>query len=156
MHLFIIPVFIAEIILDLDLAYDSPVQDHCGSCTACIDACPTGAIIQPYVVDGSKCISYFTIELKEGIPQEFKGKMDDWMFGCDVCQEVCPWNRFSKEHQEPAFQAKPELLEWSKKDWQELDEAQFNYLFGKSAVKRTKFSGLTRNIRFLYNQAKDA
>ena len=148
--------FIAEIILDLDLEYDSPVQDHCGSCTACIDACPTGAIIQPYVVDGSKCISYFTIELKEGIPQEFKGKMDDWMFGCDVCQEVCPWNRFSKEHQEPAFQAKPELLEFSKKDWQELNEAQFTYLFGKSAVKRTKFSGLTRNIRFLYDQAKDA
>lgn len=148
--------FIAEIILDLDLDPDAPVQDHCGSCTACIDACPTGAIIQPYVVDGSKCISYFTIELKEGIPQEFKGKMDDWMFGCDVCQEVCPWNRFSKEHQEPAFQAKPELLEFSKKDWQELNEEQFDYLFGKSAVKRTKFSGLTRNIRFLFDQAKDA
>ncbi len=148
--------FIAEIILDLELEADGPVQDHCGRCTACIDACPTGAIIQPYVVDGSKCISYFTIELKDGIPQEFKGKMDDWMFGCDVCQDVCPWNRFSKEHQVEAFKPKEELLQMSKKDWEYLDQSQFSYLFSKSAVKRTKFSGLTRNIRFLYDQAKDA
>ena len=141
--------FIAEVILDLDLSYDSPTQDYCGSCTKCIDACPTGAIIQPYVVDGSKCISYFTIELKEAIPQEVKGKMDNWMFGCDICQQVCPWNSFSLQHNEPAFNPHPDLLSMTKGDWEDLQEDTFKELFRKSAVKRTKFAGLKRNITFL-------
>ncbi|NER12675.1 tRNA epoxyqueuosine(34) reductase QueG [Leptobacterium flavescens] len=141
--------FIAELIVDLDLEYDNPVTDHCGSCTACIDACPTQAITEPYVVDGSKCISYFTIELKEQIPSEHKGQFDNWMFGCDVCQDVCPWNRFSKAHQEPLFNPHPELLSMTKKDWEEITEEVFRELFRKSAVKRTKFSGLQRNIQFL-------
>ncbi len=141
--------FIAELIVDLDLEYDSVTTDHCGSCTACIDACPTEAITEPYIVDGSKCISYFTIELKEGIPTEFKGKFDDWMFGCDVCQDVCPWNRFSKPHNEPLFNPHPELLSMTKKDWEEITQDVFSKVFQKSAVKRTKFSGLKRNIDFL-------
>lgn len=141
--------FIAELIVDLDLAHDTRVSDHCGTCTACIDACPTEAIVQPYVVDGSKCISYFTIELKNEIPNEFQGKFDDWIFGCDICQNVCPWNRFSKPHREPLFNANPELLSMTKKDWEEITEDVFNKVFQKSAVKRTKFSGLTRNIQFL-------
>ena len=141
--------FIAELIVDLDLEYDHAVTDHCGTCTKCIDACPTQAITEPYVVDGSKCISYFTIELKENLPTEFKGKMDDWMFGCDVCQDVCPWNRFSKSHNEPLFNPHPELLEMTKKDWEEITEETFKKVFKKSAVKRTKYSGLTRNIEYL-------
>lgn len=141
--------FIAELILDLDLEYDTPVTDHCGTCTACIDACPTQAIVEPYVVDGSKCISYFTIELKEEIPDSYKGQFDNWMFGCDVCQDVCPWNRFSKAHSEPLFNPKPDLLQMTKKDWEEITQEVFSKVFQKSAVKRTKFSGLTRNIRFL-------
>ncbi len=141
--------FIAEIILDLDLKYDSPIQDYCGTCTKCIDACPTGAIIQPYIVDGSKCISYFTIELKEAIPQEVKGKMDNWMFGCDICQQVCPWNSFSIQHNEPAFNPHPDLLSMTKGDWEDLQEDTFKEFFRKSAVKRTKFEGLKRNINFL-------
>ncbi|OEK09203.1 tRNA epoxyqueuosine(34) reductase QueG [Flavivirga aquatica] len=141
--------FIAELIVDLDLEYDSATTDHCGTCTACIDACPTQAIVEPYVVDGSKCISYFTIELKENIPTEFKGKMDDWMFGCDVCQDVCPWNRFSKTHNEPLFNPHPELLSITKKDWEEITEDTFRKVFKNSAVKRTKYSGLKRNINFL-------
>jgi len=141
--------FIAELIVDLELEYDSPTTDHCGSCTACIDACPTQAIIEPYVVDGSKCISYFTIELKDNLPSEFKGKFDNWMFGCDVCQDVCPWNRFSNPHHEPLFNPHPELLTMTKKDWDEITEDTFNKVFKNSAVKRTKFSGLKRNIQFL-------
>lgn len=141
--------FIAELILDLELDYDMPVTDHCGTCTACIDACPTQAITEPYVVDGSKCISYFTIELKENIPLEFKGQFNDWMFGCDICQDVCPWNRFSKPHNEPLFNPHPELLSMTKKDWEEITQDVFNKVFKNSAVKRTKFSGLTRNIEFL-------
>lgn len=141
--------FIAELILDLDLEYDTPVTDHCGTCTACIDACPTQAIVEPHVVDGSKCISYFTIELKEEIPDSYKGQFDNWMFGCDVCQDVCPWNRFSKSHNEPLFDPKPDLLQMTKKDWEEITQEVFSKVFQKSAVKRTKFSGLTRNIRFL-------
>jgi len=141
--------FIAELIIDLELDYDTPVTDHCGTCTACIDACPTQAIVNPYVVDGSKCISYFTIELKEEIPTEYKGQFDNWMFGCDVCQDVCPWNRFSKPHNEPLFNPKPELLEMTKKDWEEITQEVFSKVFQKSAVKRTKFSGLNRNIQFL-------
>ena len=141
--------FVAELIVDLDLEYDTPVTDHCGSCTACIDACPTEAIVAPYVVDGSKCISYFTIELKDNIPTDFKGKFDNWMFGCDVCQDVCPWNRFSKSHSEPLFNPHPELLSMSKKDWEEITEEVFREIFKRSAVKRTKFKGLQRNINFL-------
>lgn len=141
--------FIAELILDLELEYDNPTTDHCGSCTACIDACPTEAIVAPYVVDGSKCISYYTIELKENIPQEMKGKLDDWMFGCDVCQDVCPWNRFSKAHSEPLFTPYPELLSYSKKDWEEITEETFAKVFTNSPLKRTKLEGLKRNIAFL-------
>lgn len=141
--------FIAELITDLDLEYDTPVTDHCGSCTACIDACPTDAIVQPYVVDGSKCISYFTIELKNEIPYSVKGQLDDWMFGCDVCQDVCPWNRFSKAHNEPLFDPQPNLLSMTRNDWEEITEDTFKKVFQKSAVKRTKFAGLKRNIKFL-------
>ncbi|WP_430429617.1 tRNA epoxyqueuosine(34) reductase QueG [Maribacter litoralis] len=141
--------FIAELIVDIELEYDHAVTDHCGTCTACLDACPTQAIVEPYVVDGSKCISYFTIELKNELPNEMKGSFDDWMFGCDVCQDVCPWNRFSKSHNEPLFNPHPELLSMSKKDWEEITLEVFQKVFKKSAVKRTKFSGLTRNIEFL-------
>lgn len=141
--------FIAELIIDLELEYDTPTTDHCGSCTKCIDACPTNAIIQPYIVDGSKCISYFTIEIKDNLPQEMKGKFNDWAFGCDVCQDVCPWNRFAQPHQEPLFQPKSELLNFSKEDWQELTKETFNKVFKNSAVKRTKFDGFIRNIDFL-------
>ncbi len=141
--------FIAELIIDLELEYDTPVTDHCGSCTACMDACPTEAIIQPYVVDGSKCISYLTIELRDEIPTSFRDKMDDWAFGCDVCQDVCPWNRFSKPHSEPLFNPHPDLLGMSKKDWEEITEEVFQKVFKGSAVKRTKFKGLKRNISFL-------
>ncbi|NNJ87949.1 MAG: tRNA epoxyqueuosine(34) reductase QueG, partial [Eudoraea sp.] len=114
-----------------------------------IDACPTQAIVQPYVVDGSKCISYLTIELKNEIPASFRGQMDDWIFGCDVCQDVCPWNRFSKSHQTPLFDPEPELLSMSKKEWEEITEDVFKKVFKGSAVKRTKFAGLKRNIKFL-------
>ena len=141
--------FIAELIVDIDLVYDSPVTDHCGACTACIDACPTEAIIAPYVVDGSKCISYFTIELKNEIPSSVKGQFDDWIFGCDVCQDVCPWNRFSKAHKEPLFDPNPDLLTISKNEWEEITESVFGRIFKDSSVKRTKFLGLQRNINFL-------
>lgn len=142
--------FIAELILDLELEEDGPIKDYCGRCTKCIDACPTEAIVEPYVVDGSKCISYLTIELKDAIiPGEFKEKMDDWMFGCDVCQDVCPWNRFSKAHNEPAFFPHQQLLKMNKNDWKELTEDVFRELFRNSAVKRTKYSGLLRNIKSL-------
>jgi len=141
--------FIAEIISDLDLPADLPVADHCGSCTACIDACPTDALTAPYEIDGSKCISYATIELKEAIPTHFQGKMDGWMFGCDVCQDVCPWNRFARPSDEPAFRPSAELLEMNQRDWEELTEETFRRVFKKSAVKRTKFQGLQRNISFL-------
>ena len=144
--------FLAELILDLELEYDHPMRDYCGTCTRCIDACPTDAISpEGYLVDGSKCISYFTIELKEAIPDDYKGKFDNWMFGCDICQEVCPWNRFSKPHQEPAFEPHPDLLKMKKQDWQEITEAVFQKVFKDSAVKRTKFAGLKRNIEFLKN-----
>jgi epoxyqueuosine reductase len=142
--------FIAELIIDLEIEPDGPMKDYCGTCTRCIDACPTNAIVQPYVVDGSKCISYLTIELKdELLPKEFSGKMDNWMFGCDVCQDVCPWNRFSKITHESRFKPNPMLLELKSNDWQELNEEVFNQLFKLSAVKRTKITGLTRNIKFL-------
>lgn len=142
--------FIAELILDLKLVPDGPIKDYCGTCTKCIDECPTDAIVEPYLVDGSKCISYLTIELKDQIiPNEFKGKMDDWMFGCDICQDVCPWNRFSKPHNESRFDVKRELLKMNKNDWQDLTQEIFSNLFKNSAVKRTKFEGLERNIKFL-------
>lgn len=143
--------FIAELIVDLDLDYDNPTTDHCGTCTACIDACPTQAIIAPYQVDGSKCISYYTIELKENLPEDAKGKLDDWAFGCDVCQDVCPWNRFSKAHNEPLFNPNPDILSFSKKDWEEITEEVFLKVFKNSPIKRTKFEGIKRNINFLKN-----
>jgi epoxyqueuosine reductase len=146
--------FIAELIIDLDLEYDTPTTNHCGSCTACLDACPTQAIIKPYVVDGSKCISYFTIELKEQFPTDLSYHFDDWMFGCDVCQDVCPWNRFSKPHNEPAFAPNPAILNNSKSDWEEITQDVFNMIFKKSAIKRTKFEGLKRNINLLKTQKK--
>jgi epoxyqueuosine reductase len=141
--------FIAELVIDLDLEYDRATTDHCGSCTACIDACPTEAIVSPYVVDGSKCISYFTIELKENIPTDMKGKFNDWAFGCDVCQDVCPWNKFSKPHKEPLFNPNLEVLSMSKKDWTEITEDTFKAVFKNSPIKRAKFEGLKRNIEFL-------
>ena len=141
--------FIAEVIVDLELEYDSPITDHCGSCTKCIDACPTEALIAPYQIDGSKCISYLTIELKDQIPNEFKDKMDNWAFGCDVCQTVCPWNRFANEHEEESFIPKEELLKMTKNEWTEITEEVFDKVFKNSAIKRTKFDGLKRNIKFL-------
>lgn len=141
--------FLAELILDLELEPDGPMKDYCGTCTACMDACPTDAIPQPYVVDGSKCISYFTIELKEEIPNEVKGKFENWIFGCDICQDVCPWNRFSKPHQEKKFTPHPDLEKMNASDWREITEDVFEKLFKKSAVKRTKLQGLKRNIEFL-------
>ncbi|MES2873866.1 MAG: tRNA epoxyqueuosine(34) reductase QueG [Bacteroidota bacterium] len=142
--------FLAEIITDLDLDYDiAPSKDHCGTCTKCIDACPTEAIVAPYIVDGSKCISYLTIELKNEIPSEFKGKMDNWMFGCDICQDVCPWNKFSVLNTEPSFAPNQDLLQIKSEEWQEITQDIFNKVFKNSAVKRTKFNGLKRNIEFL-------
>ena len=142
--------FLAELILDLDLVYDHPMKDYCGRCTRCMDACPTDAISpKGYLVDGSKCISYFTIELKDEIPTEYKGKFENWMFGCDICQQVCPWNRFASTHKESAFEPHQSLLKMKKSDWEEITEAVFKEIFKKSAVQRTKFKGLKRNINFL-------
>ena len=147
--------FLAELIIDIELNYDQPVTDHCGTCTKCIDACPTDAISESgYILDSQKCISYLTIELKEEIPNEFADKMENWMFGCDICQQVCPWNRFAKQHQESDFNPKPELLEKSKKEWHEITSEVFDELFLGSAVKRTKFEGLKRNLEFLKKQHK--
>ena len=140
--------FIAELIVDLELEYDTPVTDHCGTCTACIDACPTEAL-SPYNIDASKCISYLTIELKDQIPTAFKNKMDDWAFGCDVCQDVCPWNRFSKQHNEPLFSPNSEVINYTQKNWEEITQETFNIIFKNSAIKRTGFKGLKRNISFL-------
>ncbi|MGV3585750.1 MAG: tRNA epoxyqueuosine(34) reductase QueG [Adhaeribacter sp.] len=147
--------FIAELIIDLELEYDGPIKDYCGTCTKCLDACPTGAITEPYVVDGSKCISYFTIELKDKIPDEVSGKFGNWVFGCDICQDVCPWNRFAKPHHEPAFALDPALQKFTKNDWQELTEEVFRQVFRKSAVKRTGFNGLLRNIKFVEEQKEN-
>ena len=141
--------FLAEIIVDLEFEYDTPVTDHCGSCTACIDSCPTGALVKPYEIDASKCISYLTIELKDQIPSEFNGKMDNWAFGCDVCQDVCPWNRFSRKHNEPLFNPNQEMMKMGKKEWEELTEETFEVIFKNSAVKRAKYKGLKRNISFI-------
>ncbi len=142
--------FLAELITDLELESDPPIRDHCGTCRRCIDACPTEAISDKgYILDGSKCISYFTIELKGAIPDEYAGKFENWAFGCDICQEVCPWNRFSQPHHEPEFEPHQKLLDMSKKEWEEITEEVFKEVFRNSAVKRTKFEGLKRNIGFL-------
>ena len=140
--------FLAELIIDLELEADGPMKDYCGTCTACQDACPTDAIPEPYVVDGSRCISYLTIELKDEIPIEFKGSMEGWAFGCDICQDVCPWNRFSKPHTEQRFLPQG-WEEFSQEDWIEMTHEVFQNVFKKSAVKRTKFEGLKRNLRFI-------
>lgn len=140
--------FLAEIILDLKLESDGPIKDYCGTCTKCMDACPTDAIAEPYIVDGSRCISYLTIELKDEIPIEFSNKMEGWTFGCDICQEVCPWNRFSQPHKESQF-APQGWEELSKTEWEEMTAVVFGNVFKKSPVKRTKFKGLKRNISFI-------
>lgn len=144
--------FLAELIIDLELNYDGPIKDYCGTCTACMDACPTDAIPEPYVVDGSKCISYFTIELKEEIPSDVHGKFDNWIFGCDICQEVCPWNRFAKPHEEPRFDPPKELRSMTTNDWREITEERFRYVFRNSPLKRTKYQGIKRNLRFVDDQ----
>ena len=141
--------FIAELIVDLELEYDGPVKDHCGSCTKCIDACPTDAIVAPYVLDGSKCISYFTIELKGQIPFDDGSKFDNWAFGCDICQDVCPWNRFVVPTQDSSLRAHDALLEFNNREWYELTEELFNELFKQSPLKRTQFKGLKRNLDFI-------
>ena len=142
--------FLAEIICDLPLTYDDPIRDHCGTCRRCIEACPTEAISpEGYFLDAAKCISYLTIELRDAIPDGFRQQMDNWMFGCDVCQDVCPWNRFARRHEEPTFEPVPELLDMTRRDWLELTEEVFGRVFKKSAVKRAKFAGLQRNIRFI-------
>lgn len=141
--------FLAEIICDLALTEDKPTTDHCGTCRKCIDACPTEAIVSDKIIDGSKCISYATIELKNEIPESFKNKMEDWMFGCDICQDVCPWNRFSVPHHQEKFKPNHHLKSYTKQDWQELSQEIFSEIFRKSPVKRTKFAGLKRNIDFL-------
>ncbi|MBS0029137.1 tRNA epoxyqueuosine(34) reductase QueG [Chitinophaga sp. 22321] len=142
--------FIATLITDIELEYDGPVADYCGSCTRCLDACPTEALVAPGVVDGSKCISYFTIELKEQlIPEKMKGQFDNWMFGCDTCQDVCPWNRFSKAHQEAEFSPIPAILNFTTRDWEELTEEAFKNIFRHSPLKRSKFAGIRRNLDFI-------
>ena len=141
--------FLAELIVDLELEYDGPVKDYCGTCTACMDACPTDAISDPYMVDASKCISYFTIELKDDIPAEVKGKFENWIFGCDICQDVCPWNRFAKPHQEPRFNPSADFSNMENQEWEDLSEEVFRKVFRDSPLKRTRFEGIKRNVRFL-------
>lgn len=145
--------FIAELIIDLELEYDAPMKDYCGTCTRCMDACPTSAIVAPQVVDGSKCISYFTIELKDNIPADYKNKFDDWMFGCDVCQDVCPWNRFSKPHHDDALKANDHLLEMNQKDWEEITEDIFEKVFSDSPLQRAGFEGIKKNLEFISPRA---
>jgi epoxyqueuosine reductase len=145
--------FIATLITDLDLVYDDPVaKDYCGSCTRCIDACPTDAILPGKTINGSKCISYFTIELKDEIPQEMKGKFGNWMFGCDICQDVCPWNRFSKPNAEPGFAPLPEVLNFTNRDWEELSEETFKKVFKDSPLSRAKYKGISRNLKFISSE----
>tara|TARA_B100000989_G_scaffold32074_3_gene20464 strand:- start:8483 stop:9430 length:948 start_codon:yes stop_codon:yes gene_type:complete len=146
--------FLAEMLLDVDLEPDAPVTDHCGTCTRCIDACPTDAIIKPNVVDGSKCISYFTIELRGAIPEPVKGHMENWMFGCDICQEVCPWNRHATPTAEPRFSPHPRLMDMTNSDWEDLTEDIFRDVFKDSPVKRTGLLGLKRNIRALRQESE--
>jgi epoxyqueuosine reductase len=146
--------FIATLITDLEFDYDEPfAADHCGTCTKCVEACPTDAILPGKTIDGSRCISYFTIELKEAIiPEEFKGKFSNWAFGCDICQDVCPWNRFSKATKEPQFNPLPGILDLTTEEWELMSEEKFNNVFRHSAIKRAKHKGLMRNLRFLKNQ----
>ena len=144
--------FIAEIIVDLELEYDGEVTDHCGSCTACLDACPTDALYEPYKIDASKCISYFTIELKEQFPNDLKKDFNDWIFGCDICQDVCPWNKFSRPNEEPLLNPLKEINQYSKKDWLELTDEVFKVVFKGSPIERTKFNGLKRNIQYANEQ----
>ena len=144
--------FIAEIIVDLELEYDNEVTDHCGSCTACLDACPTDALYEPYKIDASKCISYFTIELKEQFPNDLKKDFNDWIFGCDICQDVCPWNKFSIPNKEPLLNPKNEINQYSKKDWLELTDEVFKVVFKETSLERTKFKGLKRNIQYANEQ----
>lgn len=141
--------FLAELIVDIELAYDGPIKDYCGTCTRCMDACPTQAIVEPNIVDGSKCISYFTIELKDSIPGEEKGKFENWMFGCDICQDVCPWNSFSNPHNEPGLNAKPELLNMNTKDWMDITEESFAKTFWDSPLQRSGYKGIKRNLDFI-------
>ena len=141
--------FLCEIIVDIELDYDYSTTDHCGTCTACIDACPTNAIVEPYKVDGSRCISYLTIELKENMPEYAKDSYDKWIFGCDICQDVCPWNKFSKPHNEPLFNADEKFLSMSKNEWLEITKETFDKVFKDSPVKRTGYDGLKRNIKFI-------
>ena len=144
--------FIAEIIVDLELEYDNEVTDHCGSCNACLDACPTDALYEPYKIDASKCISYFTIELKEQFPNDLKKDFNDWIFGCDICQDVCPWNKFSRPNEEPLLNPLKEINQYSKKDWLELTDEVFKVVFKGSPIERTKFNGLKRNIQYANEQ----
>ena len=141
--------FLGEIISDLEIEADGPIKDYCGTCTACIDQCPTDAIVSPYVVDGSKCISYYTIELKNAIPQEAKGKMENWIFGCDICQDVCPWNRFSKPTSVKEFFLNESFTRFSDRDWVEITEEVFEKVFKDSPIKRSTYSGFKRNISFV-------
>ncbi len=141
--------FIADLIIDLELEYDGPTTDHCGTCTACIDTCPTQAIYAPYKMDASKCISYLTIELRDEIPQEFKSTMENWAFGCDICQQVCPWNKFAQEHDEPEFEPNGQWLNYNESQWEEMTQDVFNKVFENSAVQRTTFKGLKRNLKFI-------
>jgi epoxyqueuosine reductase len=149
--------FIASLIVDLELIHDNAyTKDYCGTCTSCIDNCPTEAILPDKVIDGSKCISYFTIELKDAlIPDKMKGQFDNWLFGCDVCQDVCPWNRFSKINQEEKFKPIPEIINFNAKDWEELTEEKFKVIFNNSPIKRTKFSGIKRNLQFIKQEKHD-
>lgn len=145
--------FLAELIIDVSLEPDAPyAKDYCGTCTACIDACPTDAIIAPQQLDASRCISYFTIELKDAIPQYMAGTFENRLFGCDICQDVCPWNRFSKPHKEPAFALNNALRDFTKRDWEEITEDVFNTVFKNSPLKRSKFNGIKRNLAFLKQQ----
>jgi epoxyqueuosine reductase len=141
--------FLAEIIVDLELNYDNTTTDHCGSCTACIDACPTNAIYEPYKLDASRCISYYTIELKESFSSNLSADFKDWIFGCDICQDVCPWNRFSKANDEVLFETMPEISNFNKADWIDLTEQTFKKVFKESPIKRSKFKGLKRNINYV-------
>jgi epoxyqueuosine reductase len=143
--------FIATLIVDVELMYDDPfAKDYCGSCRRCVEACPTDAILENKQIDGSKCISYFTIELKDALlPEHMKSKFSNWMFGCDVCQDVCPWNRFSKPHHETAFAPLPEVLNFTTKEWEEMSEESFKQVFKNSPIKRTKYAGIKRNLQFL-------
>lgn len=147
--------FIGELILDLPLQPDGPIKDYCGTCTRCIDACPTEAIVAPYVVDGSKCISYFTIELKGEIPESMRGNFDNWAFGCDICQDVCPWNRFAKAHHEPAFRPSEAFQKLRWQDWEEMSEEVFQAIFRRSPLKRSKLKGLKRNVKFLLSPSQE-